>query len=252
MTRKGIKAKLRRPLAVKFGRRPVYLASNILMVIACVWLGIASQKSYPLFVVARAFLGLFEAPIEAIVPSTVADIFYLHERGEKIALYGLSVLGGNELGPLASAYIIQSLSMRWAFYIVGIFIAFSVVTMFFFMPETAFNGPRPQIVPIIAEETNMVNESNGKLSSEHIEGDLNFPATTTQPEQESLAIRKRPYLSELFQTSVNRDVSLRKVFLRPIILIIYPTVFWSSLTYGMSLSWNVILGSIVAQLFSVE
>lgn len=99
-------------MTVKFGRRPVYLLSNFLMGIACIWLAIASEKTFPVFVCARAFLGLFEAPIEAIVPSTIADIFFLHERGEKIAWYGLSVLGGNELGPLFSAYIIEYLSMR--------------------------------------------------------------------------------------------------------------------------------------------
>lgn len=237
-----------RPMAVKFGRRPVYLASNTLMGIACVWLAIAAQENYPLFVVARAFLGLFEAPIEAIVPSTVADIFYLHERGEKISLYGLSVLGGNELGPLASAYIIQSLSMRWAFFITAMSIGVSLITMFFFMPETMFNGPRPVIVPVIAEETNEVHESEDKLSCEHIEGVTSM--NTTPVELESSNRKKRSYANELFQFGMNHHVSFWQVFKRPFILMAYPTVVWSSLIYGMSLSWNVILGSVVAQLFS--
>lgn len=91
-----------RPLAIKFGRRPVYLLSNTLMGIACIWLGIASNVSYTPFIVGRAFLGLFEAPIESIVPSTITDVFFLHNRGARISMYGLSVLGGNELGPLVS------------------------------------------------------------------------------------------------------------------------------------------------------
>lgn len=76
------------------------------MVVACVWLGVASKKSYSPFIISRAFLGVFEAPIESIVPSTVTDIFFLHDRGEKISIYGLSVLGGNELGPTFSAFIV--------------------------------------------------------------------------------------------------------------------------------------------------
>ncbi|KAJ5690154.1 hypothetical protein N7462_004546 [Penicillium macrosclerotiorum] len=236
------------PLAVKFGRRPVYLASNILMGIACVWLAIASEKDFPLFVVARAFLGLVEAPIEAIVPSTVTDIFYLHERGEKVALYGLSVLGGNEIGPLASAYIIQTLSMRWAFFIVAMSVGISVVTMFFLMPETIFTGHRPRITPVRAEETNEINEHENKLSYDHIEG---INALTTAPVEETSEIAiKRSYKEELFRVSINREVSLWQVFKRPFILMAYPTVLWSSLVYGMSLSWNVILGCLVAQLFA--
>lgn len=87
------------------------------MGVACIWLAIAAETTYTPFIVGRAFLGLFEAPIEAIVPSTVTDIFYLHERGEKISIYGLGVLGGNEIGPLVNAYIIQTLSMRCTSYL---------------------------------------------------------------------------------------------------------------------------------------
>src|ERR1700737_3495426 len=82
-----------RPLAIKFGRRPVYLASNILMFAAMVWLGFSTTADYTSFVVGRAFLGFFEAPIEAIVPSTITDIFFLHERGATMGYYGLAILG---------------------------------------------------------------------------------------------------------------------------------------------------------------
>ncbi|KAL5356427.1 major facilitator superfamily domain-containing protein [Aspergillus floccosus] len=203
----GLGTLLWMPMAVKFGRRPVYLASNALMGIACVWLAMAAEENYPLFVVARAFLGLFEAPIEAIVPSTVTDIFYLHERGEKIALYGLSVLGGNELGPLASAYIIQSLSMRWAFFITAISIGVSLITMFFFMPETMFNGLRPTIAPVIAEVTNKMYESEDKLSCEHIEGVPSI--NTASVEQVSSTAKKRSYTNVLFWVGIDHHPHLR-------------------------------------------
>ncbi|KAL3490085.1 major facilitator superfamily domain-containing protein [Aspergillus germanicus] len=236
------------PLAVKFGRRPVYLASSFLMAIACVWLAIAAEKTYPIFVLARTFLGLWEAPIEAIVPSTVTDIFYLHERGEKVSIYGLSVLGGNELGPLVSAYIIQALSMRWAFFIVAMFIGVNVVTIFFFMPETKFTSPRPVIRP---RENNPAagDEANQKSSSEHRETIEDAP-TVDLEETEVSSVRKTSFIQQLAPYSVvDHNVSLWTVFTRPFILMAYPTVVWASLVYGMSLSWNVILGAVVAQLF---
>ncbi|KAF5566668.1 major facilitator superfamily transporter [Fusarium phyllophilum] len=132
------------PFAIKFGRRPVYLLSNLLMGVACIWLGLASTASYTPFVIGRAFLGLFEAPIESIVPTTITDTFFLHERGAMVSAYGLSVLGGNELGPLFSALIIQYLSMAWAFYIVAMFIGLNCITMIFFMTETKYTKPRDQ------------------------------------------------------------------------------------------------------------
>ncbi|KAJ5910461.1 hypothetical protein N7504_005104 [Penicillium tannophilum] len=229
------------PMTVKFGRRPVYLLSNFLMGIACIWLAIACEKTFPNLVCARAFLGLFEAPIEAIVPSTIADIFSLHERGEMIALYGLSVLGGNELGPLFSAYIIEYLSMRWAFFIIAISIGVSLALMIFLMPETIFEGHRPIIVSVPSHDSK--REEEGKYSSEHIE-------TDERVSEESLTVTKQTYMQDLFRVTLNKDVNLWTLFKRPFILIAYPTVLWSSLVYGMSLSWNVILGIMIAQLFS--
>ncbi|KAL5046451.1 hypothetical protein BDW71DRAFT_214688 [Aspergillus fruticulosus] len=191
------------PLAVKFGRRPVYLASNLLMGIACVWVAVASEKTYPVFVLGRAFLGLWEAPIEAIVPSTVTDLFYLHERGEMISMYGLSVLGGNELGPLVSAYIIQALSMRWTFFIVAMIIGLNAVTMFFFMPETKFMGARPVIsspagdYPVIAAEAEIGEKAsdNKKITT------ANAACSTVETEAGPI-IPKKSYLQELAFCSV--------------------------------------------------
>jgi len=73
----------------------------------------AAKTTFASFFVGRAFAGFASGPIEAIVPSTVTDIFFLHDRGEKISIYGLSVLGGNELGPVISAYVIMGLDMSW-------------------------------------------------------------------------------------------------------------------------------------------
>jgi len=220
-----------RPFAVKYGRRPVYLFSNFLMAIACVWLGIASTRNYTVFIVGRAFLGAWEAPIESIVPSTITDIFFLHNRGELVSTYSLSILGGNELGPMFSAFIIQALGMNWAF-IVAMFVGASVISMFFFMPETKYTGPRPRILPVLQSEK---DEKTAKVSEI----------------EDTEAIHKKTFVQDLkFWSKADPDVSLVRAFLRPFVLLAYPTVVWSCFIYGLALSWNVILGSIVAQLFA--
>ncbi|KAL3470313.1 major facilitator superfamily domain-containing protein [Aspergillus californicus] len=215
------------PLAVKYGRRPVYLTSNILMCIACIWLAIAAEKAYPVFVITRTFLGLWEAPIEAIVPSTVTDLYHLHERGEKISLYGLCVLGGNELGPLVSAYIIHGLSMRWAFFIVAMLIGGSVLGMALFMPETKFTGERPVIRREMGGDEHDVGDEKG--SSDHreaVEGDCSRgPPGCLHGSSPA----KKNFLQELaFCSVVDREISIWRLFIRPFILMAYPTVLWVS------------------------
>jgi len=131
--------------------------------------------------------------------------------------------------------------MRWAFFIIAIAIGVSLVLMIFLMPETMFDGHRPIIVPV--QNRVSKQEEGGKSSSEHIE-------TEERVSEESLTVMKRTYVQDLFRVTVNNDVNLWVLFKRPFILMAYPTVLWSSLVYGMSLSWNVILGAMVAQLFS--
>ncbi|KAF4415064.1 MFS general substrate transporter [Fusarium acutatum] len=231
------------PFAIKFGRRPVYLLSNLLMSVACIWLGLASTASYTPFIIGRAFLGLFEAPIESIVPTTITDTFFLHERGAMVSAYGLSVLSGNELGPLFSALIIQYLSMAWAFYIVAMFIGLNCITMFFFMTETKYTKPRDQTTLEASEEDHPEKKTSAQNIEDVRRSSCNDSEAQSSPPKES-------YLKELlpFQKG-DPQVSLLKVFLRPCALVCYPTVLWASMIYGVSLGWNVIIGSTVAQLF---
>ncbi|CAG8189118.1 unnamed protein product [Penicillium olsonii] len=220
------------PFAVKYGRRPVYLFSNILMAIACIWLAVASDKTYTVFLVGRAFLGAFQAPIESIVPSTVTDMFFLHNRGELVAIYGLAVLGGNELGPMFSGFIVQALGMGWAFWIVTMFVGANIICMFFWMPETKFTGPRPD--PFQSSQAGEDSDSKEPVLI-----------------YESSPVPKKTFTEELkFWSSGDPNVNLLHVFLRPFVLLAYPTVLWSCFIYGMALSWNVILGASVAQLFA--
>ncbi|KAJ9668701.1 hypothetical protein H2201_001344 [Coniosporium apollinis] len=230
---------------LKYGRRPVYLLSNLLMGVACIWLGVASTKTYTPFLIGRAFLGIFEAPIESIVPSTITDVFFLHDRGEKVSIYGLSVLGGNEIGPMLSAFIIQFLGVDWAFYIVAMVIAANLITMFFFMPETKFIGARPTILPASSDQN---LEKAG--ATKHIESpeDSNTAGITDDPHE---MVKQGSYVQSLaFWGRSDPEVSLRKTFLRPFVLVAYPTIVWSCVIYGFALGWNVILGATVAQLFA--
>lgn len=125
---------------------------------ACVWLGRASVTSYTSLVLARAFVGGFEAPIEFIVPATVTDIFFLHDHGAKVSLYSLSMLAGNELGPLFSALMIQRLGTEWAFYIIGILIHANAFTILLAMPEAKYTGPQPTTISHEAEEVIIVHQ----------------------------------------------------------------------------------------------
>jgi len=170
----------------------------------------------------------------------VTDIFYLHERGEKVSIYGLSVLGGNEVGPLVSAYIIQSLSVRWAFFIVAISIFINQITLVFYMPETKYTGSRPEIIVTgRGVEERGEKEGEGEVGLENEKGAMEGQEEIMGVVSNTIevqTIEKKGYWNSLaFCTGNDRTVSLWRTFLRPIVLMSYPTVVWSSIIYGISI-----------------
>lgn len=67
------------PLINKYGRRPVYVAAFTIYVITAVWCAVATQ--YANFLVARIVMGIAAGAGECLAPLTIADLFFLHERG---------------------------------------------------------------------------------------------------------------------------------------------------------------------------
>lgn len=60
-------------LAVKYGKRPIYLITSVGLVVTCFWA--AAANSYASLVAARVVQGFCMAPMEALVPASIADIW---------------------------------------------------------------------------------------------------------------------------------------------------------------------------------
>ena len=90
-------------LAVKIGKRPIYVASSIGLMVTCFWA--AEAKSFGSLVAARAVQGFCMAPMDALVPASIGDIWFVHERGFRNAIFNLGVLGGiNLASPIGQSF----------------------------------------------------------------------------------------------------------------------------------------------------
>lgn len=139
----GIGSVIFSPTAILYGKRPVYLLSSILFIVASVWCALA--PNYTNLVIARIFQGIAVSPVECLPSATIAEIFFLHERAFRVGIYGLLLLGGKNLVPLVSAVVIQELGWRWVFWVVAIIVGFGGVMLFLFVPETFWDRtPRPR------------------------------------------------------------------------------------------------------------
>lgn len=71
------------PLIIKYGRRPVYLASFTMYTVTAIWAAVAD--SYANELSARIVMGIAIGAGECLAPVTIADVSFLHERGALMA-----------------------------------------------------------------------------------------------------------------------------------------------------------------------
>ena len=58
----------------------------------------AELQTFPILIVARTLGGLFSAPLFTLVTASIADIFFVHQRGAAISAWNLSLTAGAQVG----------------------------------------------------------------------------------------------------------------------------------------------------------
>lgn len=101
--------------ATVWGKRPVFVISVVILLLTNIWgyfsmvsyLNVYSFQGHPCLCDVENFAslsamrivqGLASAPMETLVTSTVSDIFFVHERGQKLAIWGVMITSGVLLG----------------------------------------------------------------------------------------------------------------------------------------------------------
>ncbi|KAF9888812.1 hypothetical protein FE257_008181 [Aspergillus nanangensis] len=124
------------PVAQRYGRRPIYILSTILQLGVGVW---ASKiQTVPDLMLINAFNCGLGALAEAIVQMTIADMFFVHQRGRTTSMYAWIVASANSLAPTAAGYITTGQGWRWVWIWVTILLGVCFVLFFFLYEETKF------------------------------------------------------------------------------------------------------------------
>ncbi|KAL5121751.1 hypothetical protein ACEQ8H_000438 [Pleosporales sp. CAS-2024a] len=225
-------------LAVKIGKRPIYLMTTLGLAVSCFWA--AQVKSFASLAAARTLQGLCMAPFEALIPASVADIWHVHQRGFRMAIFNLGVLGGiNLAGPIAGS-IIQNGSYRLAMLAVGGAFVLMLLLVIFFMPESAFD--RRGALNIDTSDRTLDIGKSEKQSIEHIE----VHQSTAGPLEP-----KESYVKGLCPWSGYLDhVSFWRTLLRPFFMLASPIVVWATLLFTICVSWLVLISITISQIFS--
>ncbi|KUJ15146.1 MFS general substrate transporter [Mollisia scopiformis] len=242
----GVSCFFTNSMAVIWGRRPIFLLGNLLLFISSVWGYFA--HSYHSLLASRLIGCIGMSPFEVLVTTTIADLYFVHERGVRLAAWGLCLSVGVGGGSIISGYIIQDLGWNWTYGICAVIYGVWILVLFFFCPETAYR--RDPILNIDlgtddkAAELALDEKATATEAATHVESlervELNEPVE----EKHSYAYELR-----IFHGRVCDD-SFWKVLTRPLMMLIFPQVLFSFFAYGLTTSWLVVVGSVLAQLFT--
>ncbi|KAI5846616.1 major facilitator superfamily domain-containing protein [Morchella snyderi] len=239
-----------------WGKRPVYLFSIILLFIGGIWNALATSADS--FLGARVLQGFGLGAFETIVPSSIGDMYFVHQRGKRIAFYNLSFLGSTYFMPVLGGYISMHHGWRAQFQIISAFLGPIVFLIFFLVPEHAYN--RPAIF-----NTDYATEDNLSDLDEHL-GQANAAVSgaaakeantdTSEAAMEPVSPGDRAEVKKTFLQELKlyngrfSDENFFKLLLSPLALFLYPATIWGFLFQGSFITWGIAVSVVLAQMFA--
>ena len=235
------------PSARIWGKRHLFLLGALLMVASSAWGGSTHKDyNYRSLLWARIFQGVALAPFEALVNACVGDLYFVHERGVRMAVTNTCLFGGAFLTPVFAGLISynQKLGWQWTFYFMAIFMALGFLLLLFFVPETAYRRPRHLELDLLSDDSSGTHSPIKPAASEQREKPIH-EMTRTEP-----ARPRATFLQRLLPFNGRKtDETFFLLFFRPFPLFFHPAVAWACLIQGVIIGWTVMVGVILSLVF---
>ncbi|KAL6716339.1 hypothetical protein ACLMJK_005905 [Lecanora helva] len=249
-----------------WGKRHLYLLGTIVIIISSAWGG-ATKHNYKSLLWARIFQGIGLAPFEALVNASVGDLYFVHERGKRMALSNLALFGGAFFTPILVGKITHTIGWPWTFYFIAIFCGVMLPFVILFVPETAFRRDASFNTDITGREaahqgplSHSRQEDGGhpeemakspQSPGSSIPASLEKTSPETLEEQSRIAVpRKITFVQSLSPFNGRKtDESFFKLVLRPFPLFLHPAVLWACMIQGTLIGWTVMIGVVLAAIF---
>ncbi|KAJ4516781.1 hypothetical protein HRR75_003441 [Exophiala dermatitidis] len=229
------------------------MGGNLLLFISSVWAYFA--HSYHSLLASRIVGAIGMSPFEVLTTAIIGDIYFVHERGLRLAFWGLCLSIGVGGGSCISGYIIEDLGWNWTYGICACLYGAFIILIFFFVPETVYKrDPAYDLDLGTTDHTFEALEARVEAKShdpEHLEEAK--PAVRVRSHVVYTGADERPWTfwEELRPVrGVESEENLLRIIFRPFGMLLFPQVLYGFLTYGLSTSWLIVMISVLAQLFT--
>jgi DHA2 family multidrug resistance protein len=125
-------------IANRFGRKRIFIICSTGFTLASVMCGLAQDITQ--MVLFRLLQGVFGAALVPLSQAVMLDTYALHERAKAMAIWGMGVMMGPIMGPSLGAWLTETYSWHWVFFVNLPFGIVTVVGLLVFMDETKLDS----------------------------------------------------------------------------------------------------------------
>ncbi|KAJ5791643.1 uncharacterized protein N7518_008654 [Penicillium psychrosexuale] len=238
------------PFAKKYGRRPVYIVSTALMLTTSFWT--SKMNSLTELYLTSLLQGLAGATNESIAEITIADLFFVHDRGSMNGLYLTCVMIGSFLTPMAAGAQATQYGWRSSYQIMGIFNGVLFVLFLFIYEETKF------VSVFIGQARATVEEVDQRVSIRE-DGSDNFDSGSSA---KGPSITEHTRSHHVLDLTIPRNSWRKRLalvtptpepiwphFYRPFCVLIFPAVAFAAFQYAAGIAWLTVTSSVLSLTF---
>jgi MFS transporter, DHA2 family, multidrug resistance protein len=121
-------------IANRFGRKRIFIICAAGFTVASVLCGLAQDINQ--MVLFRLLQGMFGAALVPLSQAVMLDSYALHERAKAMSIWGMGVMLGPIMGPSLGAWLTETYSWHWVFFVNLPFGVVTVLGLLAFMDET--------------------------------------------------------------------------------------------------------------------
>jgi MFS family permease len=226
----SIAAYLFAAIAHVVGKRPVFLFAMATLVAADAWA--ASSNTYNSLLGARMFSGIGQGAFECLALSNIPDLYFVHQRSTRIALFWIFLQTGVYLGVPIVTQIITRWNWERSFAGLAATEGITLILLFLFFHEPAYRREHIDPLANMSEEAVLEKVHDADVTQVEVEGGATAAATTEVEKPKTFLQLLKPYNGRFSQNNI--FVLLYRSF----ILTFHPTIFWAA-TAGLLTAWPV-------------
>lgn len=259
------------PLAMQFGKRPVYLFSTLACAMLNLWQPYITTNGQ--WIALKILAGLVTAPIEALPEASISDMFFEHQRATYMGIYACALFGSNYMAPLVAGFINENSAnlavggWRWVIFWSVIFCLMGFVFLFFFMEETNYDrrlrvktdGNGEPIAVITSnghpdeKSPGLVTVKSNSSSDDVMSNAVGNQAVFIDEDEAVVYGPEKTFWQKLSLTAgVKSQFLLWEYFKTPFYMARFPVVLWAGFLYGSSLFWYTVLNATEALVLGAE